>query len=523
VTRFAGRPAAPGIALGRLVRVDRAPSTVDGGVSLPAAFGMVAEDLGRLAVDLRAAGREEAADIVETNRLIVEDPDLRAAVDAAIAAGAAPAAAISTAVAHYAGTLEALPDATLAARGADVRAVGRRLLAALAGPAPVPLAGPRVVAAHEVAADDLLAAGTDLVGAVSVLGGGNAHASIVARALGVPLVVGIDETALRLADGVELVVDGGAGTVVAEPNPNERRAALAAAAARRDRDAALASARDLPVTTRDGLAITVLANVGSTVEADLAVAAGAVGIGLLRTEMPFLTATHAPTCTELSAALTPILRRFPDQPVTVRTLDFAPDKLPPFLVGAPAAQPLDRQFAAILATGHRQLRIMIPMVRSAAEFAAHRQVLAAQAAGRGIPPLGAMVELPVAVEDADRLAAVADFLSLGTNDLTAAMLGLDRRDPALTPARAAEPAILGAIAAVVAAGAAHGTPVSVCGDAAADPLVVPLLVGVGCTSLSVAPAALDEVRALVRSLDAAECATRARAVLAGATGPGPAR
>src|SRR6185503_4025867 len=137
----------------------------------------------------------------------------------------------------------------------------------------------------------------DLVGAVSVVAGAFTHEAIVARALGVPWVGGV---ALALTDGAEVVVDGFAGTVVAGPDPDERRAALAAVTAVRDRAAALAASRDLPVCTRDGRPVTVLANVGSTVEADLAVAAGAAGVGLLRTEMPFLAATHRPTRAELT-------------------------------------------------------------------------------------------------------------------------------------------------------------------------------------------------------------------------------
>jgi phosphoenolpyruvate-protein kinase (PTS system EI component) len=162
------------------------------------------------------------------------------------------------------------------------------------------------------------------------------------------------------------------------------------------------------------------------------------------------------------------------------------------------------QFRAILEVGAEvDLRVMIPMVAGAAELRACRALLAKAAAevGTAVPPLGAMVELPEAVATIDTLAAEADFLSIGSNDLTAAILGYDRRDPALTPARTAEPVVLRAIEAVVEAAARHGRPVSLCGDAAADPDVVPLLLRLGVDTLSVPPAALDEVRALVRGVD----------------------
>jgi len=507
-TVYKGRSATDGVALGRLLRVDRS-STVDGSgaMTVAEAFAAVDRDLEQLAERLRRDGQDEAADIVETNRLMAGDPDLRAAVDGALAASTPAEKAIGDAVEAQAQVLASLPDPTLAGRAADVRAVGRRLLARLSGQAPAPEPGhrdPLIVAAHEVSADDLLTAGRQLAGAVSVLGGAGAHAGIVARSLGVPLVVAVDPAALDVADGTEVLVDATAGTVIAEPDPAERAVALAAADVVAERRAELAAARSEPVRTRDGREVTVLANVGSLTEARLAVDNGAPGVGLLRTEMPFLGATDWPTLAEHVAVLRPILECFPGQPVTVRTLDFGADKLPPFLTPAHVRallpdDALRTQFAAILtAAGSAHIRIMIPMVSTVAALQTCRRLLS-EVTDQPIP-LGAMVETPEAIAIIDELAAAADFLSIGSNDLTAALLGLDRRDPALTPARAAEPIVRDAIAATVRAGAAAGTPVSICGDAASDPSVIPLLVAVGCYTLSVAPAALDEVRAQVRNL-----------------------
>jgi phosphoenolpyruvate-protein kinase (PTS system EI component) len=507
-TVYKGQSATEGVALGRLLRVDR-PSTGEGGGIVPVgeAFSAVDADLEALESQLRRDGQDEAADIVSTNRLMAGDPDLRAAVDAAVAAGTAAEAAIAEAVEAQAQVLAGLPDPTLAGRAADVRAVGRRLLARLAGKQPAAQPGhtdPVVVAAHEVSADDLLTAGMQLAGAVSVLGGAGAHAGIVARSLGIPLVVAVDPAALDLTDGTEVLVDATAGTVTANPEPAERAIALTVAEHVRERRAALAAARSEPVRTRAGVEVTVLANVGSLTEAQLAVGNGAPGVGLLRTEMPFLAATHWPTADEHVAILRPILACFPGQPVTVRTLDFGADKLPPFLTpehvrGLLPDDALRTQFAAILeAAGEARIRIMIPMVSTVAALQTCRRLLG-EVTDQPVP-LGAMVETPEAIAIIDDLAAAADFLSIGSNDLTAALLGLDRRDPALTPARAAEPVVRDAIAATVRAGAAAGTPVSICGDAASEPSVIPLLVEIGCHTLSVAPATLDEVRAQVRTL-----------------------
>jgi phosphoenolpyruvate-protein kinase (PTS system EI component) len=539
---YVGQTAAGGVALGRLRRVDRTPApaepvrtdraavggtggtggtgrtggmsgtgedAVAGGMGLDGAFATVVAELAALADDLRRAGRDEAADIVDTNLLIAGDPELRAEIDAAVAGGGSSEAAVRTAVEHHAELLAALPDPVLASRAADVRSVGRRLLAALragdtieAGASEQSTAGdgPQILAAYEISADDLLTAGDGVAGALSVLGGAGAHAAIVARGLGVPLVVGLDPAVLAMPDGTEVAIDGSTGTVIVSPDEHERATALAAAAAGRDRRASLAAHRGRPTLTRAGRRITVLANVGSVAEAEMARDAGAEGIGLLRTEMPFLAAVQWPSFAEHVAALAPILKQFGGLPVTVRTLDFGADKVPPFLDqantrGLLPTHALVEQFRAIAEAADAHVKIMIPMVSSAAEVRTCRALLS-----KPNMPLGAMVETPEAVANASALAAEADFLSIGTNDLTAALLGLDRRDPSLTPARAAEPVVLDAIETVLAAAAETATPVSVCGDAAGDPAVIPHLVRLGCTTLSVAPAALDEVRALIATL-----------------------
>jgi phosphoenolpyruvate-protein kinase (PTS system EI component) len=497
--KYHGTVGAPGIGVGHVWHVDRtAPAPAHGEVL--AAFDAVAARLRARASALRGDGLGEPADIAETMALIADDPDLRDAAVAEVRAGQPADRAVTAAAERYAAVLGALPDPTLAERATDVRQIGRRTVAVLRGDVASTVEGPLVLVGRELGADDLLDAPDEVAGAVSLLGGPNAHVAIVARALGVPLVFGLEPEA---PDGALAIVDG--ASVVVSPTGDERQAARAAMRAAAERRAALAAERGLPATTRDGRVITLLANVSTPDEATAAVAAGAVGAGLVRTELPFLAATAWPTEADHVAALRPVLAPLAGRVATVRTLDFGGDKVPPFLsaqssrgvaLSLAAPEALAAQFRAIrLAGAGTSLRIMLPLVESAEQVRRCRELL-----GSPSTPLGAMIEVPSAVAAIDAIAEAADFLSIGSNDLSASLLALDRRDPRLTPASAAEPIVLQAIAAVVAAGERHGKPVSVCGDAAADPSVVPLLIEVGCTMLSVAPSALDEVRALIRKL-----------------------
>lgn len=535
---FSGVPASPGTALGLLRRIDQPPVTTerrpaDGGPAeeVTSAFDTVAAQLLDRSKALRASGQAELADIVETNGYIALDRELRGAALGRLGQGLSPARAVEEAVQEYSGILAALDDPALAERAADVRQVGRRVLACLAGTRPAALDGPVVLAAHEIGAADLLEHGDLVVAAVSVAGGPNSHASIIARSLGIPLITGIDPAVLATPDGTAVLADTRhATTVTVHPGQAERDEALAAMDAARRRRELLAAERNLPCQTRDGHPVGLQANIATPAEAKSVTAHGAAGVGLLRTELPFLEARAWPAEAQHAAVLRPILGKLSGLPVTVRTLDFADDKFPPFLAPAavngrlgrglphmladPAA--FEHQFRAILTAGTGcDLRVMIPMVATASELAACREILRSAAASLGMtpPPLGAMIELPEAVAAADELAGEAAFFSIGSNDLTCQLLDVDRRDPSATPAMAAHPAVLNAIAATVTAAHRHRRRVSVCGDAAADPLVIPLLVGLGCDTLSVAPAAVDEVRARVRRLTMSACAEAAGTAL----------
>jgi multiphosphoryl transfer protein len=512
-SRWAGTGVAPGTAVAASWRADRPVPVLAGPLDpgrVEEAFRAVAADLTRVANRERVRGRRDAADIMGTGALIAADPGL---LDAAwrAATGFAPLQGIHDAVEEYARMLDALPDPILRERAADVRQVGRRVLERLSGAATGPPSERFVLVAEELGPADLLEhLGRGLVGAVAVRGGANSHAAIVARSVGVPLVVGVDAAVLDLPDKTPLLVDAGVGVVVTDPSESE--VALADEAVNRDgqRRAALAAERRAPHLTADGQPFGLLCNVASDTEVRLGRDSGAEGIGLLRTELPFVHSGQWPTRDEHRRALRPILAEATGWPVTVRLLDFANDKVPPFLrghrVGLDALldnpDALRAQLRAIVDAGRGvDLRIMVPMVTAPAQLRAVRDAL-----GEPGIPVGAMVETVAAVEAIGALAEVADFFSIGTNDLTAEVLDLDRTDPRARPELTAHRDVLDLIARTVTAARLAGRPVSVCGDAGSHPTTLPLLVGAGVRHFSVACARIDETRYRLRRLDSTVCA-----------------
>jgi phosphoenolpyruvate-protein kinase (PTS system EI component) len=409
--------------------------------------------------------------------------------------------------------MEAIASDTLRERAADIREVGRRVVDELLGRVrPTPPDGQLILVDDEVSAPDLLEYADHLVGAVSVRGGASSHASIVARSLGIPLVTQVVPDLLAVSDGELLLVDGDAGRVDVQPDAE----ALARVPATQPSMTSSTSLPPMQLETRDGVAVTLMANVASAVEAHRALAAGAHGVGLLRTELAFLDAAHWPTAAEHERSLRPIAEVLAGRQVTVRILDFSNDKRPPFLaaertesslallLNQPAA--LDDQLRAILAVARIcEVRVLVPMVTTASDLRTVRDRLTALAGADAVPPVGAMIESPAAVANLPEILREADFLSVGTNDLTATTLGLERTDPRLTPELAADPRVLRQVERVCSLAALSGTTVSVCGDAAASLEVLPLLLGVGVVEFSVAPSRIAAVRDLVSEQSHAEC------------------
>jgi phosphoenolpyruvate-protein kinase (PTS system EI component) len=521
-----GTAASPGVGVGAIrrlaVRIEAGepvaaqsrPAEIERARS---ALAAAAEQLDAVAERLRADGRDEEAEIVATGALMARDPGLAAAIDAAVADGLAAPAAILAGCRAQADALAAIPDETLAARADDVRSVGRRAARLAAdGDTGPPAAGDTVLVADDLGPADVaeLQAG---VQAVALAGGGaTAHAAIVARSLGVPMVAGLGPTALELAEGELAVVDGGAGTLLVGAGVETLDAARAAARSRHAARGRAAARRNVPAETTDGRRIAVLANVSGPAELRIALGAGAEGVGLLRTELAFLQSRTWPTEGQHRRALEPVLRRLGGRPATVRVLDFGGDKLPPcagaaqergiaLLLRHPEA--LDAQLRAILrAAGDADVRVLVPLVESPGQLDACTAALrrAAEAVGLPLPALGPMVETPRATAAAPALARRADFLSIGTNDLTAATLGFDRFADSGGPAH--HPCVLREVARTIEAAHEARIAVEVCGEAAGDPIALPLLVGLGVDELSVGASRVGIVREWVRALSRAEAA-----------------
>lgn len=517
-----GLAASPGVAAGR-VRLLDPPDGDDRphrgaaaeATDALAALERVAAELVARAQRLRDDGYPAEAEILEANHLMARDPGLRDDVERLAAKLTAPAALVAAAESRAA-PLAALDDPLLAARATDVRELGRRAARALRGPAVAQnTAQPSILVAVDLGPADVAELREDehpIVALALAEGAATSHAAIMARSLGLPMVVAAGDALLAAA--ATIVVDGDEGRAYLDPSPERERWAAAAMARQAERRRGFERARALPPVTRDGRWVTLLANAATTTEIRAALDAEADGVGLLRTELAFLDASAWPSQKEHERVLAPLLALLPQRVATVRVLDFGEDKTPPFLHGTSQRglallleQPehLRAQLRAIVAcAADANLRILLPLVESAEQVRAVRALLR----DATTPPLGAMIETPGAAESAREIAREADFLSIGTNDLVQYTLGYDRSQPLATAASAADPRVLRLIAATV--GAAHdaGLAVEICGESASLPELAALYVGLGVDELSVAPARLDEVRAAVRRIRA-ESATAA--------------
>ena len=411
----------------------------------------------------------------------------------------------------------------MAQRAADVRQVAAAVVDHLRGnTAPPPPAGTFILVRREIDPADLIRlAGSGLTGAVSVAGGASSHAAIIARGLGLPMLAGADLRVLAAAAGHPAILDASAGELIVDPDP-QTELDLAAATRAAPRAAGRAPQE---ITTADGEPVTLLCNVASATETRLGLSGGAAGVGLLRTEIPFTGASGWPSQADHLAHLTPVLGLLAGKPAVARLLDFSGDKIPPFLdhqepgltalLGAPGAL-RDQLRAILLAGADAQLAVLVPMVKDLDEVAQVRAALAKAATEAGIDPpeLGIMVEVSATAAAAADFAPAVDFFSIGTNDLASEVLDLDRADPQTRPAMAADPRVLGLIEKVVRAASAAGVKLSVCGDAAADPLVLPLLLGLGVRTVSVGAARVPQVASWIAATDTRAAALKAAEILA---------
>lgn len=484
---------------------------------------------------------EQAREILTAHQLMLQDPELQNLVEEGIQAGQPAEAAVRAAVEQFAGMLEALDDEYLRERAADVRDVGRRLVAALTGrTVGIVLRQPAVVVARDLAPTDTIGIDRELLlGIVTEQGGPTSHTSILARSWGIPAVVAAAGVLDAAADGMTVALDGDTGEVVLDPGAETRsryEAAMARAREQAERDRAEAS---LPAETPDGVRVELAANAGSPAEVAFAMEKGAEGVGLLRSEFLFMGRESAPTEEEQYQAYAEALQNANGQRVIIRTLDIGGDKDVPYLglpkeenpfLGVRALRLCFRrpelfrtQLRALLrASVHGRLAIMFPMVNGLADLRRAREALAEarrslEAEGHRVADqyeVGIMVEIPSAALLADHLAPEVDFFSIGTNDLVQYTLAVDRGNPELAEMyQPYHPAVLRLIDRVVQAAHAAGKWVGVCGEMGGLPEGALLLLGLGVDELSMAPALLPRIRRLVRSTPAAEARALAQQCL----------
>jgi phosphotransferase system enzyme I (PtsI) len=543
----------PGVVVGPVAKVGGEvpvpPETARGAAAADptAEAGAASQALEWVAADLEVRGQTaggEAQAVLEAQAMMARDPGLTDQIEQFVNVGRTAARAVYEAFGLYRKMLGGAGD-YMAARVADLDDIRDRVVARLLGVAVpgVPDPGhPFVLVARDLAPADTATLNRDQVLAlVTEEGGPTSHTAILAKSMGVPAVVATAGALSLLEDGTRVVVDGGAGVVVADPTDAEIQAAEARAEAlRAAREAFVGIGR-----TTDGHHVDLLANVGGPGDVEGAVAHQAEGVGLFRTEFLFLDRSDPPTVEEQVAAYRAVFDAFPGGKVVVRTLDAGADKPLAFLDLGEEPNPalgvrglravrrrtelLDAQLDAIAqaAEGSRaDVWVMAPMVATAEEAA----WFTGQLRDKPVKKAGVMIEIPAAALTADAILDVADFASLGTNDLAQYTFAADRLVGVLAPLQSPwQPALLKLVAATAEAGRGLGKPVGVCGEAAGDPVLALVLVGLGVTSLSMAPPSLADVRMLIGRHSLADCrrlaelaltapdATSARDRLRGAT------
>ena len=475
-------------------------------------------------------------EIFITHQEMLDDPELTDDVDTRLKQGESAEAAWMSVIEAAAKQQESLQDALLAERAADLRDIGRRVLAQLCGVETVQEPNePYILVMDEVGPSDVARLDPARVaGILTARGGATAHSAIVARALGIPALVGAGPAVLLLAAGTPLLLDGQRGRLHVDADAATLQRASVERDTREQRLQAASAQRHQPALTRDGHAVEVFANIGESAGVASAVEQGAEGIGLLRTELIFMAHPQAPDEATQEAEYRRVLDGLGGRPLVVRTLDVGGDKPLPYWPIAEEENPflgvrgirltlqrpqiMEAQLRALLRSAdNRPLRIMFPMVGSVDEWRAARDMT--ERLRLEIPvadlQLGIMIEVPSAALLAPVLAKEVDFFSVGTNDLTQYTLAIDRGHPTLSAqADGLHPAVLQLIDITVRAAHAHGKWVGVCGELAADPLAVPVLIGLGVDELSVSARSIPEVKARVREFSLSEAQGLAQQALA---------
>lgn len=552
-THLQGAPASAGIALGPAVVLTVAAPVVERRkvtdvvaeqARFETALSTVLHSLALLEQEISrrttthpdpTASEASAAGILTAQRLMLLDAALLDRVYQQLAAEQWNAEWVwQTVITALADQYAALEDDYLRQRALDVRDIGDWVLRTLSGqpPIPQPLTTPGILVAEELAPSDAAALDPTLVlGIVTARGGVNDHSAILARTLGIPAVTGVAAALTHLQPGRQVALDGAAGQVWLEPDPTTVATLLTRRADWLTAHSALQNAAHLPAVMQDGLSIHVAANIGGTREVEAALAQGAAGVGLLRTELLLLAQSTLPDEETQFQMYRQVAIALGERPLIIRTLDIGGDKPLPQMLLVQEANPflgwrglrycLDNldlfrpQVRALLRLAAEQtipgrIKLMFPMVSTVEEVVAAKALLtveAAQLTAAGyplgsLPPLGIMIETPAAVFHAAHLAQQVDFFSIGTNDLTQYIMAADRSNAWVAGlVNHWQPPVLQALAQVARTAQTAGIPVSVCGEMAADPQAAAFLIGLGIHELSMNASALPAVKAQIRRLD----------------------
>jgi len=552
-----GIPASPGIAIGRAfaygdildeievrsIAPDEAESEIE---RFHDAARVVRRELVRDAERVAAELGQDKADVFLVHSMILEDRMVVDAIEGRIRSDLVNAeAAIAHEMKRVGRALSASSDAYLRDRAYDISDIAKRVIERMLGVwAHCPLSEPMVILAAELRASDTVSMDRDrLLGFVTELGGREAHAAILARALGVPAVIGARGVLSSARTGDMLIVDGERGIVIIDPAPDVIEDYRGRKRERADHLADLGTTIDQPARTSDGVRIQLLANVGSIDDAIEARRLGADGVGLFRTELVFMASGLVPPEDEQHDVYRRVVEIFDGRQVTIRALDLGGDKFVgpenplmehnPYLGYRSIRVLLDRpeffvtQLRAMLrASVAGDVRILLPMISSVDELraAAARLEEAKESLRRdGVEfdedtPVGIMIEIPSAAISARKLAAECDFVSIGTNDLVQFALAVDRGSAYVDHLyRPHDPAVLALIAGAVEGATEAGVPTAICGEMGGTPEYIPLLLGMGLREFSVAPGQLLFAKRAIRATDITAAVELSRRALAQST------
>ncbi|MET0262542.1 MAG: phosphoenolpyruvate--protein phosphotransferase [Rariglobus sp.] len=547
-----GTPASPGMAMAPIFRFRAEMLSVEDTRGEPAAerrrfdqvLAQADAELRKLGEDAAACPVPAQAEIFKAHQALLGDTEVRAEVIDLIEEGHGAPWSWQQVINRRVDEVRRLKNERLAGRAADLRDIGQRVLRLFSGVVsrdPVLPAGKCILVADDLTPSDTARLDpAKILGLCTASGGPTSHTAIIARARGLPAVVGAGSEVLSLPDGAMAILDGAAGRLYPHPDEfalasaREHQASLAKVQAAADAD------RFRPAFTTDGHRVEIVANIGHASEAAEAVAAGAEGVGLLRTEFLFLGRDTAPTEDEQFLAYTEMIRALNGLPLVIRTLDIGGDKLVPYLGLAKEENPflgvrgirlclrrpdvfktqLRAIYRAAATAEAGAVKIMFPMVTTLEDLRAARKLAEAVRAEVGGPvcDLGIMVEVPSVVLMAREFAREADFFSVGTNDLTQYALAIDRQHPELgKEADALHPAVLRLIDQTVRAATAEGKWVGVCGGAAGEPLGAAILTGLGVAELSMSAPSLATVKSHLRGTSMKSLRSLAQRALACST------